>query len=63
MPNEIARSALLAAAYVDPNTGGTLFELLAVVFAILSGILVVFSKRIRMGLAQFSRRLRERAQR
>ena len=34
-------SALLAAprAYIDPNTGGMLFQLLAVFFALFSGIL------------------------
>ena len=48
----------LAAAYIDPNTGGMVFQVLAIAFTFLSGILLFFSSRIRMTLARFSRRLR-----
>jgi hypothetical protein len=58
MQHELARPAVLVAAYIDPNTGGMLFQVLAVVFAFLSGILMVFSARIRMALARLVRRLR-----
>lgn len=47
-------------AYIDPNTGGMLFQLLAVLFGLLSGVLVFFSSRIRMAFARFRRYLRER---
>ena len=51
-----ARTAL--AGYIDPNTGGLLFQMLAVGFAIFSGILLFFSRQIRMALARARRSLR-----
>lgn len=45
--------------YIDPNTGGMLFQLLAALFAVLSGVILFFSGRIRMFFAQLRRRLRE----
>lgn len=57
--------ALLAAqpaqaAYIDPNTGGMLFQALAAFFALISGMLLVFSSRLRMAAARLWRRVRER---
>jgi hypothetical protein len=49
-----------ALAYIDPNTGGILFQALAVSFAVISGALLVFSRQIRNGFARARRRLRER---
>ena len=46
-------------AYIDPNTGGQLFQLLAVIFAALSGMVLVFSSKIRMYWARLRRRFRE----
>lgn len=46
------------AAYIDPNTGGMLFQLLAVLFALSSGLILLFSARIRMAFARVKRRLR-----
>lgn len=51
-------SALPALAYVDPNTGGMLFQLLAVLFATLSATLLFFSARLRMTFARIRRFLR-----
>jgi hypothetical protein len=45
--------------YIDPNTGGMLFQVLAVVFAALSGFVLFFSGKIRMFFAKLRRRLRE----
>ena len=45
-------------AYIDPNTGGMLFQVLAIVFTFLSGFMLFFSARIRMAIARLSRRLR-----
>ena len=45
-------------AYLDPNTGGLLFQLLAVIFATFSAILLFFSARIRMVFARVKRFLR-----
>ena len=47
------------AAYIDPNTGGMLFQILAILFTFLSGILLFFSARIRMAFARAKRRLRD----
>jgi hypothetical protein len=46
-------------AYIDPNTGGMLFQLLAVLLAVLSGILLVFSRYVRMFVARVKRALRK----
>ena len=48
-----------ALAYIDPNTGGQLFQLLAIIFASFSAILLFFSSQIRMGFNRLRRRLRE----
>ena len=45
--------------YIDPNTGGMLFQVLAVVFAALSGFVLFFSGKIRMFFAKLRRRVRE----
>ena len=50
-----ARPAL---AYIDPSTGGMLFQLLAVIFASLSAILLIFSRQVRMLIARIRRAVR-----
>jgi len=45
-------------AYIDPNTGGMLFQLLATSFALLSGVVLIFSRQIRAGFARFKRFVR-----
>ena len=45
--------------YIDPSTGGILFQALAGLFAVLSGVLFFFSRNIR----EFFARLRRRARR
>jgi hypothetical protein len=47
--------------YIDPNTGGMLFQILAAAFAIISGAILFFSGRIRMFFARMRRRFREGA--
>lgn len=47
-------------AYIDPNTGGMIFQLLAVLFGLLSGALLFFSSRIRLALNRLQRYIRER---
>ena len=42
-------------AYIDPNTGGLLFQLLATAFAVLSGVALIFSRQIRAALARLMR--------
>jgi hypothetical protein len=46
--------------YIDPNTGGMLFQLLAVFFAFSSAIILFFSRQIRVGLARITRLVRDR---
>ena len=48
----------LFAAYIDPNTGGMLFQLLAVLFGIFSGLILFFSGRIKMVFYRAMRFLR-----
>ena len=47
-------------AYIDPNTGGMLFQLLAVLFAAISGAVLIFSRQIKSAFARLRRALRER---
>ena len=44
--------------YIDPNTGGIIFQFLAASFAALIGFLLLFSGRIRSAFARLRRRLR-----
>jgi len=46
------------AAYIDPNTGGMLFQILAVLFGIFSGLLLFFSGQIKKAFYRFRRFLR-----
>ncbi len=45
--------------YIDPNTGGMLFQVLAGLFAVISGVLFVFSRQIRQGIARLRRRRKD----
>ncbi len=49
-----------ALAYIDPNVGGQLFQILAAGFAVFSGVALLFSRQIRVGVARAKRYLRER---
>ena len=48
----------VAFAYIDPSTGGMLFQMLATSLALLSGIALVFSRQIRVVFARIVRSLR-----
>jgi len=41
--------------YIDPNTGGILFQALAGILAAVSGVLFFFSRQIRSGIARLRR--------
>jgi hypothetical protein len=45
--------------YIDPNTGGVLFQALLGAFAIISGGLFIFSRQIRQWIAKMRRRGRK----
>ncbi len=44
--------------YIDPNTGGILFQVLAVIITLFSGVLLVFSSRIKAAVARVRRAAR-----
>jgi hypothetical protein len=45
-------------AYIDPATGGALFQVLAAAFALLSGVALMFSRQIRVAFARALRFVR-----
>jgi len=47
--------------YIDPNTGGMLFQVLAILFGVISGTVLIFSSRIKMGFSKLRRSFRERS--
>jgi hypothetical protein len=44
--------------YIDPGSGGMLFQILAVVFGVFSGAVLMFAGKIKMGIAKMRRSLR-----
>lgn len=46
--------------YIDPSSGGLIFQVLAVMFGVISGGVLLFSSKIKMGFAKGRRWLRER---
>ncbi|GAB4547124.1 MAG: hypothetical protein Fur002_22830 [Anaerolineales bacterium] len=45
--------------YIDPNTGGVIFQVLAGILVAGSGILMVFSRNIREAIAKLRRKVRK----
>jgi len=45
--------------YIDPSTGGMLFQVLAVLFGLFSGIVLLFSSKIKMTYRRLLRKFRE----
>ena len=54
----LASLQMVIAAYIDPNTGGMLFQLLAVLFGVISGALLLFSGKIKGFYYNIRRRIR-----
>jgi len=48
--------------YIDPNTGGLIFQLLTVILASFTGIMLFFYRHIQMFMARVKRRLRGESQ-
>ena len=46
--------------YIDPNSGGMLFQALLVAFGVISGTVLIFSSRIKMVFARLMRQIREK---
>ena len=47
--------------YIDPNSGGMLFQVLAIMFGTLSAIVLFFSGRIRLFWARLRRKNRQQS--
>ena len=45
--------------YIDPGSGGMLFQILAVTFGVISGTVLMFSGRIKMMIAKWRRSMRK----
>ena len=45
--------------YIDPNTGGMLFQVLATLLAVASGVLLLFSGQIKQLFARLRRKFRK----
>ena len=53
----------LIAGYIDPNTGGMLFQIFVAIFALGSAIILFFSRQVREAFARVARFFRERSSR
>ena len=47
--------------YIDPSSGGMLFQALLVVFGLISGSVLLFSSKIKMAFAKLMRNFREKS--
>lgn len=56
--SKAAYFSYVIAAYIDPNTGGMLFQILAVIFGVISGALLLFSGKIKEVYYRLKRRIR-----
>ncbi len=45
--------------YIDPNTGGQLFQMLAASLAVITGVIFTFSAQIRAQIAKLRRKNKE----
>ncbi len=45
--------------YIDPGTGGQLFQILAIMFGAISGFVLLFAGRIRLWWAKFRRSVKK----
>jgi hypothetical protein len=46
--------------YIDPNSGGMLFQILLVMFGMISGAVLIFSSKIKMGISKIRRSIKEK---
>jgi hypothetical protein len=46
--------------YIDPNSGGLIFQMLIVIFGVFSASVLLFSSKIKMGFAKLRRAIRQR---
>lgn len=48
--------------YIDPSSGGMIFQILAITFGVISGAVLLFAGRIRMAFAKLRRSRREKSE-
>lgn len=46
--------------YIDPNSGGLIFQILVVMFGVISGAVLLFSSKIKIGISKIQRTVREK---
>jgi hypothetical protein len=46
--------------YIDPNSGGLIFQVLVLMFGVISGAVLIFSSKIKMGISKLRRSLRSK---
>jgi hypothetical protein len=46
--------------YIDPASGGLIFQVLLVMFGVISGAVLIFSSKIKMGISKMRRSIREK---
>ena len=46
--------------YIDPNSGGLIFQVLVLMFGVISGAVLIFSSKIKMGISKLKRSLRSK---
>jgi len=47
--------------YIDPASGGMLFQILLILFGMISGAVLIFSSKIKLGFSKLRRSIRERS--
>lgn len=47
--------------YIDPNSGGLIFQVLVILFGVISGAILIFSSKIKMGISRLKRNLRNKS--
>jgi len=48
--------------YIDPNSGGLIFQALLIIFGVFSASILLFSSKIKMGVARFRRGIRQKSE-
>jgi hypothetical protein len=46
--------------YIDPSSGGLLFQVFLILFGMISGAVLIFSSKIKLGISKLRRSFRER---
>ena len=47
--------------YIDPSSGGLLFQVFLILFGMISGTILIFSSKIKLGISKLRRSFREKS--